>query len=142
MNKFELEDPLCDFEEDYSTIYCCGCQTNVTARLTYGREIYSHRPDLFDIPFWKCDVCGNYVGCHYKTADRIRPLGVIPTPEIRNARKEIHKILDPIWKSGRMSRSQLYSRLNKELNYVYHTAEIRDLEEARRIWKIVKRIGK
>jgi hypothetical protein len=68
-------------------IYCCGCESAVQARLTDGREIYPHRPDLADLPFWKCDGCGNHVGCHHKTNDRTRPLGNIPTPEIRIARK-------------------------------------------------------
>ena len=37
-------------------IYCCGCAQDVTARLTDGSEIYPHRLDLADIPFWVCDT--------------------------------------------------------------------------------------
>jgi hypothetical protein len=61
------------------TIYCCGCKSEVQVRLTDGSEIYPHSPDLHHIPFWKCDACKNYVGCHWKTKDRTRPLGNIPT---------------------------------------------------------------
>lgn len=43
------------------TIFCCGCQTDVQARLTSGREVYPHRDDLASLPFWKCDGCGNTV---------------------------------------------------------------------------------
>lgn len=122
-------------------IYCCGCNKDVAARLTDGREIYPHREDLSDLPFWKCDTCKNHVGCHHKTADRTKPLGNIPTKEIRNARQQIHKILDPIWKEKRMARGKLYAILAAELGYEYHTAEIRTVEQARKVYAIVKRIA-
>lgn len=31
-------------------LYCCGCQKDIPARLTDGREVDPHRPDLFDLP--------------------------------------------------------------------------------------------
>ena len=44
-------------------ILCCGCGgEKVQARLTHGSEIYPHRKDLYSLPFWKCDACGNFVG--------------------------------------------------------------------------------
>ncbi|QEL18754.1 zinc-finger-containing protein [Limnoglobus roseus] len=120
-------------------LYCCGCTRDVQARLTDGREVYPHRADLFSLPFWKCDTCGNYVGCHHKTTDRTRPLGNIPTKELKNARQHIHRILDPIWKEGKMPRGKVYATLAKELGLKeYHTAEIRTVDEARRVYAIVK----
>ena len=120
-------------------IYCCGCQKDVEARLTDGGEIYPHRPDLASLPFWKCDGCGNFVGCHHKTQDRTKPLGCIPTKELKNARKRIHAILDPIWKSKRMSRRQIYKKLAKVVGREeYHTAEIRTVEEARTVYQAVQ----
>lgn len=119
-------------------IYCCGCGEKVDARLTDGAEIYPHRSDLYNLPFWKCDRCGNYVGCHHKTRDNTRPLGCIPTPEIKNARREIHKILDPIWKSGRVNRKTLYAAISEHIGWTYHTAKIRNIDEARRIYKFVR----
>ena len=59
-----------------SVLYCCGCDTGTEARLTNGAEIYPHRPDLHELPFWKCDKCGNFVGCHHKTKDRTRPMKI------------------------------------------------------------------
>src|SRR4051812_7339665 len=80
-------------------LYCCQRRGEVDARLTDGGEIYPHKPDLCGLPFWKCDGCGNYVGCHHKTQDRTRPLGNIPNKAMREARKHIHRILDPLWKA-------------------------------------------
>ncbi len=119
-------------------IYCCGCSEKIKARLTDGEEIYRHRKDLYLLPFWKCDYCGNFVGCHHKTDNPTKPLGCIPTPEIKNARKHIHAKLDPIWKNGNISRNQLYKKLSKNLGWKYHTANIRSIEEAREVYRAVE----
>jgi len=117
-------------------IYCCTCKTDIDARLTNGKEIYSHREDLAALPFWKCDTCGNTVGCHHKTKNPTRPLGVIPSPEIKAARQHLHKLIDPIWQSGRMTRKEIYRRMGDELGCEYHTAEIRDIETARKAYRV------
>lgn len=122
-------------------IYCCGCSDYVDARLTNGQEVYPHRRDLFRIPFWKCDECGNSVGCHHKTTKPTQPLGCIPTPALKIARMEIHKILDPLWKSRGMKRSDIYSKIAKEMAIPkYHTAQIRSLDEAAKVLSIVQKI--
>ena len=123
-------------------MYCCGCLKDVEARLTNGEEIYPHRDDLHTLPFWKCDQCGNFVGCHHKTKNPTKPLGCIPTPEIKEARKRVHKILDPIWESGRIRRKELYAAISASLGWKYHTAEIRSVEEANKVCKLAIAFGK
>lgn len=124
-------------------LYCCGCTREVEARLTTGLEVYPHRIDLGDLPFWRCDGCGNYVGCHHQTSDRTRPLGCIPTPEMKNARKHIHALLDPLWKSKRFSRRELYRMLAEATGKnEYHTAELRTLDEARDVYRALLRISR
>jgi hypothetical protein len=124
-------------------LFCCGCVREVDARLTDGKEIYPHRPDLAALPFWRCDTCKNFVGCHHKTDDRTRPLGCIPTKEIKGARQHIHRILDPLWKSGDIPRKALYQKIADRIGREnYHTANIRSLEEARQIYRIVQDIAK
>lgn len=119
-------------------LYCCGCGEEVMARLVTGMDVYPHREDLYDLPFWKCDQCGNFVGCHHKSDNRTNPLGCIPTPEIKRARQEIHKLLDPLWRSGKRNRQELYAAISLQLGWKYHTAKIRSIEEARKIYQIVK----
>ena len=119
-------------------IYCCGCSEKVDARLIDGAEAYPHRPDLKALPFWLCDACGNFVGCHRKTKNRTHPLGCIPTPEIKNARQHIHRILDPLWKSGKWKRGALYADISEKLGWNYHTANIRTIEEARQVYRVVQ----
>lgn len=119
-------------------IFCCGCQAKVDARLTNGKEIYPHREDLYSKPFWRCDGCKNYVGCHYKTTNPTNPLGNIPTPRLRTARQEIHKLLDPLWQGGGWSRKDLYNFLSAEMGFKYHTAKIRNLNEAEKVWRLLR----
>lgn len=122
-------------------IYCCGCEADVEARLTNGLEVYRHRPDLHTLPFWKCDACGNYVGCHHKTSAPTRPSGCIPTREIRDARKEVHMVLDPLWQSGRYARKIIYRHLSDRLGRPYHTGETRSLEEIRLVLEALAELG-
>ena len=77
------------------------------------------------------------MGCHWKTKERTKPLGVIATREIMEARKKIHALLDPLWRSGKMRRGKLYARISSELGYTYHSGEIKDIEEARRVYRII-----
>ncbi len=122
-------------------IYCCGCEKKVEARLTNGAEVYPHRDDLHGLPFWKCDACGNYVGCHHKTANRTKPLGCIPTPELKAARQSIHRLLDPLWQNGKANRNALYAAISKRIGRTFHTAQIRSVGEAQRIYDIVRDIA-
>ena len=119
-------------------IYCCGCERKVLARLTSGKEIYPHREDLFALPFWICDGCKNYVGCHHKTKTPTRPLGNIPTKELREVRKKIHSVLDPLWKNKNFNRSAIYASLSTMLGYGFHTAEIKSVEEANKVLAYVE----
>jgi len=116
-------------QSKFKTIYCCGCTREIQARLTNGIEIYPHRPYLSDLPFWKCDRCKNYVGCHNKTSNPTNPLGCIPTPELRAARVRLHSLIDPLWKSGLMKRKDLYKKLSDKIGKPFHVSFTRDVEE-------------
>jgi len=122
-------------------IHCCVCGDDVDARLTDGKEIYPHRKDLYNLPFWKCDKCGNYVGCHHKTENKTQPLGVIPSPEIKKARQELHRLIDPIWQSAdqqNAKRKEVYKFISDKIGRKYHTANIRSVKEAQQVIEIVK----
>lgn len=111
-------------------IFCVACEKEISARLTDGEEAYPHREDLHTLPFWKCDACGNHVGCHHKNGE-IAPLGCIPTKELKKIRMEIHRKLDPLWQSGMMPRKEIYSRLSKVIGRPYHTGDTRSVQECK-----------
>lgn len=118
-------------------IYCCGCQKEIKAKLIYGKDIYPHRKDLAKLPFWKCPACWNFVGCHHKTNNPIKPLGVIPTKEVKEIRKRIHAVLDPMWKDKKIKRTELYKKLSDDLGWNYHTANIRSVEEGEKVLNLL-----
>jgi hypothetical protein len=124
-------------------IYCCGCEKKIDARLTNGGEVYPRTLKLQSIPFWKCDTCGNHVGCHHKTKSPTNPLGVIATPELKRARQFIHALIDPIWRNKYMTRNEVYALMAKKTGRKkYHTANIRTIEEARDVYLAGKEIIK
>lgn len=118
-------------------IYCVGCQTDVNAELISGKDVYPSRADLADIPIWRCPNCKNTVGCHHKTNNPTKPLGVIATPELKKKRMKIHAVLDPMWKTGGFSRQEVYRQLSDDLGYSFHTANIQSIDEANRVIRII-----
>jgi hypothetical protein len=124
--------------DGYREIFCTGCNDDVEARLTNGKEMYPHRADLARRPFWVHDACGAFVGTHYKTRDHLKPLGSLATKEVKQWRMRIHQLLDPLWQSGKIKRGDAYARISKALGHTYHTGEIYNAEEGEFVYAIVK----
>lgn len=105
---------------------CMEC-SGTSARLVSGKEIYPHRPDLYDKVFYKCP-CGAYCGCHPNTT---KPLGYPCGPKTRSARNAAHRVFDPLWKNnGPMTRSQAYKWLAAELGIAANQCHIGMMSEA------------
>lgn len=118
-------------------IYCCNCRKDVEAQLVKGNIIYPHRPDLYSKNFYKCPHCGKYVGCHKGTT---RPLGCIPTEALKIARQRLHAKMDPLWKSGKIRRVDLYRQISKELGYTYHNGNTKTVQECFKVYEIIENI--
>lgn len=131
--------------EQTRKIHCVTCEGPVRARLTDGREIYPHRPDLAELPIWKCDACGNYVGTHHRASkDKLAPLGCIASPALRGMRQEIHDVIDPLWRSRKIKRRELYKEMTRRLGWKrsFHTSKTRSLEEAQEALAAAKEISR
>lgn len=89
---------------------CQYCQSAV--ELVTGDVIYPHREDLSDKKFWRCAPCDAYVGCHPGTD---KPLGRLANADLRKAKQSVHRVFDPIWKSGQMTRSKAYRMLAQKM---------------------------
>ena len=130
-------------EIKFKEIYCCGCKKEGQAFLTDGKKVYPHRPDLAELPFWMCFTCDNYVGCHHKTKNPTKPLGNIPNAEMRNARQHIHKLIDPLWQNYPekfRARAWIYRWIGQQMGADYHTAEIKTIDEAKKVYRLVRTI--
>lgn len=120
-------------------IKCLACGGEVDARLTDGSEINPHSPRLRNTPYWVCDACRNYVGCHPPSGGlKGVPLGSIPTPELRAARRKIHFVLDPLWRRGPFRRRDIYKAISKHIGYTYHTANLEDVGTAEEVYGFLK----
>ena len=118
-------------------IFCVECDEIVQAQRIFGASIYPHRKDLYNKAYYQCPHCGNYVGTHQDG----RPLGTIPTPELRSLRNEVHHIIDEYWlpTKDRKKRKDLYADLSKFLGREYHTGALNRIAECRAVIEYYKR---
>ena len=70
---------------------------------------------------WLCRPCHAYVGCHNNTKT---PLGTMADAATREARREAHKCIDPIWKSEQLKRKEVYRILRKHYGHEVHVGEM------------------
>lgn len=82
--------------------HCGGACQIVNNSQIYGRE-FGEWPWVV-----LCTSCRAYVGLHPFTGI---PLGTLATPAIRKARSAAKDAFNPLWQSGRMSRSEAYAWL-------------------------------
>ena len=118
-------------------IYCCNCEKEVEGILVDGKAVYTHRKDLYSKNFYKCSICGGFVGCHPNTT---KPLGCIPTDELKEWRKKLHYKMDKLWKSNKIDRKDLYKRISEHIGYTYHNAETRSVAECVKVLNFVEKI--
>jgi len=83
-----------------------------------------------------CKDCDAYVGCENNTR---RPLGTMANRELREWRKRVHAVIDPLWRSGKLSRDVVYTKLSDMLGYEYHTAES-DIPTCKKILESVNEV--
>lgn len=81
-----------------------------------------------------CKDCNAYVGCHQNTR---KPLGSMANEELRRWRKIVHGFIDPIWKSGKLKRKQVYDELSRKLGRQIHVGES-NIEQCKEIIVLVK----
>ena len=97
---------------------CGGAVKIVNNETIYGRS-------FGDWPWaYRCERCGAYVGMHPFTAI---PLGTLADGPTRQARKRAKDAFNPMWQSGKMSRSDAYAWLARQLG-------IRRVDECHIAW--------
>jgi hypothetical protein len=101
----------------YIAVICPYCGEK--ADLVDSKEVYGKSYGLI----WLCRPCDAYVGTHRNSADHM-PLGNLANKELREARKEAHKVFDRLWKQEGATRNQAYSVLAALLNIPKKKAHI------------------
>lgn len=115
--------------------YCGKRSLRVT-----GARIYPNRLDLVAKCFYLCSPCGAWVGCHPGSAV---PLGRLASAELRREKQAAHRAFDPIWKSGRMTRTEAYHWLSEKLGISKENTHIGmfDVERCRAVVAICAEIS-
>lgn len=129
-------------------LYCEACKSKVKTLVVNGATIYPHRPDLYQKVFLQCPHCKNYTMADeikstdsFKTWERRHRKKTIPTATSRRSRYKIHKLIDPVWKSGIMSRANIYKRLSVATGVKnYHNGSLCDEEIERKAMKEAEKI--
>lgn len=58
------------------------------------------------------------------------------------ARQKLHAKMDPLWKSGKITRTALYRLISKRLGYTYHNGGTKSVQECMEVWNIIDSIEK
>lgn len=82
------------------------------AALMSGKVIYPHRKDLAEKRFWQCEPCDAYVGCHPNTT---KPMGRLANRSLRQWKMMAHAHFDPMFKTGKMTRTEAYAWLAQRM---------------------------
>ncbi len=83
----------------------CGKKAEVVEKSFY----YSSK--RYKGKMFVCKDCDASVGTHKDTE---QPLGSMANKELRGLRIKCHELLDPQWRSGQMTRKEVYATLRKE----------------------------
>ena len=120
---------------DDNRVYCCQCKKYITPDTVKGDVIYPALPQFKDKLFYQCRDCKNY--CGRSNAKLV----TIPTPEVRKLRKEVHEIIDPLWKDGMVSRGFVYKCMSDYMGYDYHNSSLSELNEAKKALRAAKTVA-
>lgn len=96
-----------------------------------NKEKYGRNYGKSYMCYW-CKPCDAYVGCHNNTK---KPLGTMANKELRQWRMKVHEHIDPVWKSGTVTRNQVYSDISYILGMTFHTGES-DIETCKKVLAI------
>lgn len=121
---------------------CPYCRA--AAQLVTGAAIYPDRPDLTRRRFWACVPCKAWCGVH-ENSPRCAPLGTLADAELRGQRRQVHDLLDPLWRGGGMSRQDAYAWLAKRLGMNVrrcHVGYFRDVQCMAAIAILLQRQGR
>lgn len=123
--------------------------------LVTGEQVYAHRSDLAEKWFWRCEACQAHVGCHeagrqvrgpeglVAVSDGTLPFGTLANAVLRSARMAAHGVFDPLWRSGRMRRSEAYAWMAEKLGLPFEGTHISmfDIVQCKRLMDAVDELG-
>ena len=92
--------------------YCGGKVILTESSRIYGKDYGK---------IYLCTTCNAFTGVH-KNSDK--PLGTLANSILRTKRKETHQVFDKFWKEKKMSRTQGYKWLSKQMGLPFKSTHI------------------
>jgi hypothetical protein len=88
-----------------------------------------------------CRPCNAYVGVHKGTD---QPLGRLANANLRFWKKKAHAAFDPLWQSGRMTRSRAYTWLSNRMGLPIQKTHIGmfDVAQCKQVVSIIQNEGR
>src|SRR3990167_7573172 len=95
----------------------CGSSSSLRSNaLIYNGKEYGNGK------IWLCDrfpACRGSVGTHPDG----KPLGIVPTEEVKKLRIKLHAVIDPLWKDDKKKRGSVYGWLKRIMGREIHMGE-------------------
>jgi len=94
-------------------LHCTSCNKTVNATIKKETEIYPDRKAYLakrePRDYWAC-VCGSHVRVD---KEKVHVRYVLTTGKFSAIKNNIHSLIDPIWKSKKMTRPEVYRYMSK-----------------------------
>lgn len=110
---------------EHKQMFCVECQKVVSGDPVLGDAVYGVGSKFSTIRLWRCPHCKNYAGIS---------TDIIPNPQIRKIRRQIHSMIDVLWMDGCVSRGWVYREMSDILGYNFHNGSIASVDEAVRAY--------
>ena len=78
-------------------VTCTYCGNE--AELVMGDVVYPSNKRVHHKHFWLCEPCDAWVACH-ENSPSLKPIGHLANKELREAKREVHRVFDVLWQSG------------------------------------------
>lgn len=125
-------------------VVCPYCGEN--AEFVNGNRIYSTPGPWNRLWFWACFDCLAWVGCHKRNHQYGRkgdePFGILANEELRNAKRHVHRLLDPLWQQKGISRKEAYRVLADAMGISKNDCHVGmfDLERCREAYRALMKV--
>ncbi|WP_333647993.1 zinc-finger-containing protein [Lacrimispora sp.] len=108
-----------------------------------GKVVYISNAKIYGKQYgsgycYYCTSCGAFVGTHEPRPREA--LGILANKEMREWKIKCHGLFDPLWKSKKKKRAQLYSALASQMGIPMNQCHFGyfDLVELKRAYEILK----
>ena len=95
-----------------------------TCRYCGGKVILTDSSEIYGKSYGKiymCTNCNAFTGVHQNSD---KPLGTLANSILRIKRKEAHQVFDAFWKQKKMSRTEGYKWLSKQMGIPFKATHI------------------